>query len=206
MWCSYLSRILPVEQPASLDPLLMVCDVLVTSRVADSRTARLRWSWHRLNEIDGPPHRVVRVLTNTLRARQLRGRVPCKLLGERSARKRGLPRELSDRAQRDIVAIYDWLRAQQAADGGQRWFVSLRDAIGSLSTLPSRCSMAREGRDSPVDVRQLVCDESRTCTESCSRQMATLFMWFTSGEPTRPNTCMNQLTGGLLVRVQPEEP
>ena len=42
--------------------------------------------------------------------------------------------ELSDRAQADITAIYDWLRSQQAGDAGERWFVALREAITSLST------------------------------------------------------------------------
>ena len=64
--------------------------------------------------------------------------------------------ELSDRAQADITAIYDWLRSQQAGDAGERWFVALREAITSLSTLPLRCSVAAETRESPVEVRQLL--------------------------------------------------
>jgi plasmid stabilization system protein ParE len=46
--------------------------------------------------------------------------------------------ELSDQAQRDITAIHDWLRSQQAGDAGERWFVALRAAIASLANLPSR--------------------------------------------------------------------
>jgi len=64
--------------------------------------------------------------------------------------------ELSDQAQRDISAIYDWLRSQQAGDTGERWFLALRAAIGSLADLPSRCPMAPENRDAPVEVRQLL--------------------------------------------------
>ena len=64
--------------------------------------------------------------------------------------------ELSDRAQSDIAAIYDWLRSQQAGSAGERWFVALREAIGSLSDLPLRCGVAPEGRDSPIEVRQLL--------------------------------------------------
>lgn len=64
--------------------------------------------------------------------------------------------ELSDRAQTDIAAIYDWLHSQQAGTGGERWFVALRDAIGSLSERPLRCRVAPESRDSPVEIRQLL--------------------------------------------------
>jgi plasmid stabilization system protein ParE len=64
--------------------------------------------------------------------------------------------ELSDRAQADIAEIYDWLRLQQAGEAGERWFVTLRAAIASLTTLPSRCPLAPENRDSPVEVRQLL--------------------------------------------------
>lgn len=64
--------------------------------------------------------------------------------------------ELSDQAQRDIAAIYDWLRSQQAGDAGERWFVALRAAIASLADLPSRCPIAPDKRKAPVEVRQLL--------------------------------------------------
>lgn len=64
--------------------------------------------------------------------------------------------ELSDQAQRDITAIHDWLHSQQAGDAGARWFVALRGAIATLANLPSRCPLAPETRDSPVEVRQLL--------------------------------------------------
>lgn len=67
--------------------------------------------------------------------------------------------ELAEQAQRDIAAIYDWLRSQQAGDAGERWFVALRSAIGSLANLPSRCPLAPENRDSSVEVRQLLYGE-----------------------------------------------
>ena len=47
--------------------------------------------------------------------------------------------ELSEQAQRDIAAIYDWLQSQQAGDAGERWFLALRAAVASLTNLPSRC-------------------------------------------------------------------
>lgn len=64
--------------------------------------------------------------------------------------------ELSDRAQADITAIYEWLRSQRAGDAGERWFTALRETIASLSTLPSRCPVAPESRASPIEVRQLL--------------------------------------------------
>jgi plasmid stabilization system protein ParE len=64
--------------------------------------------------------------------------------------------ELSEQAQRDIAAIYDWLQSQQAGDAGERWFLALRAAVASLTNLPSRCPLAPESRDSPVDVRHLL--------------------------------------------------
>lgn len=64
--------------------------------------------------------------------------------------------ELADQAKHDIAAIYDWLHSQQAGDAGERWFVALRAAITSLASLPSRCPLAPENRDSPVEVRQLL--------------------------------------------------
>jgi len=64
--------------------------------------------------------------------------------------------DLSEQAQRDIAAIYDWLLAEHAGDAGQRWFVALRAAITSLATLPLRCPLAPENQDSPVEVRQLL--------------------------------------------------
>lgn len=67
--------------------------------------------------------------------------------------------ELSDQAQRDIGAIYDWLRSEQAGNAGERWFVAFRAAITSLASLPSRCPLAPENRDSPVEVRQLLYGE-----------------------------------------------
>ena len=64
--------------------------------------------------------------------------------------------ELSDQAQRDIAAIYDWLQSQQAGDAGEQWFLALRAAVTSLTNLPSRCPLAPENRDSPVEVRHLL--------------------------------------------------
>lgn len=76
--------------------------------------------------------------------------------------------EISDQAKRGIAAICDWLRAQQAGDTGERWFLALRAAIASLAKFPSRCHLAPENQDSPVELRRAgdcsalgPCDSSR---------------------------------------------
>ena len=64
--------------------------------------------------------------------------------------------ELSEQAQYDIATIFEWLRSQQAGDAGERWFVELRTAIASLATMPSRCPLAPESTDAPLEVRHLL--------------------------------------------------
>jgi toxin ParE1/3/4 len=64
--------------------------------------------------------------------------------------------ELSEQAQHDIAAIYDGLLAEHAGTAGERWFLALRTAITSLATFPSRCPLAPESPDSPVELRQLL--------------------------------------------------
>ena len=64
--------------------------------------------------------------------------------------------ELTDQAKHDIDAIYAWFRSQQAGDAGARWFMALRTAVASLANLPSRCPLAPENQDSPVELRQLL--------------------------------------------------
>ena len=64
--------------------------------------------------------------------------------------------ELSHQAQADVAGIYDWLRSHEAGDAGERWFVALRTAIDSLTSLPTRCPLAPENRDSPIEVSQLL--------------------------------------------------
>jgi plasmid stabilization system protein ParE len=62
--------------------------------------------------------------------------------------------ELSDRAQQDIASIYEWLQSEEAGAAGETWFIGLRTAIRSLTNLPTRCPLAPENRESPVEVRQ----------------------------------------------------
>ena len=89
--------------------------------------------------------------------------------------------ELSAQAQRDIAAIYDWLLSQQAGDAGERWFIALRTAIASLLNLPSRCPLAPENPDSPVELRQLPTVESLTCIASFLLLKAKPCAYSTSG-------------------------
>lgn len=64
--------------------------------------------------------------------------------------------ELTDRAQRDIAALHAWLQGEQAGEAGEKWFTALRAAIDSLASLPTRCPLAPESRESPDEVRQLL--------------------------------------------------
>jgi plasmid stabilization system protein ParE len=64
--------------------------------------------------------------------------------------------ELTERAQRDIAILFDWLQREQAGEAGARWFNGLRAAIDSLATLPGRYPIAPESRRSPVEIRQLL--------------------------------------------------
>ncbi|HEY7790035.1 MAG TPA: type II toxin-antitoxin system RelE/ParE family toxin [Vicinamibacterales bacterium] len=67
--------------------------------------------------------------------------------------------DLTDLARRDIAAIHEWLRLQQAGDAGERWFVGLRTAISSLADFPSRCPLAPESHSLPTEVRQALYGE-----------------------------------------------
>jgi plasmid stabilization system protein ParE len=88
--------------------------------------------------------------------------------------------ELSDQAQRDIAAIYDWLHSQQAGDAGERWFVALRPAIASLASLPSRCPVATEVETHPLKYVNAVRPVYRMRIESCSPSKVTWSRCFIS--------------------------
>ena len=75
--------------------------------------------------------------------------------------------ELSERAQCDIAGIYDWLRSQQAGEAGERWFMARRAAIASLTELPSRCQLAPENRDVPVENASCYTAGDRMSIGSC---------------------------------------
>jgi plasmid stabilization system protein ParE len=81
--------------------------------------------------------------------------------------------ELSEQAQRDIAAIYDWLQSQQAGDAGERWFQALRAAVDSLTNLPSRCPLAPRIKTHPLTCGTFSMAGARTFIESCLRSKAT---------------------------------
>jgi plasmid stabilization system protein ParE len=64
--------------------------------------------------------------------------------------------DLTDQAKRDIADIHNWLRSQHAGDAAERWFVALGAAIASLKQFPSRCPLAPENEDSPVELRRML--------------------------------------------------
>lgn len=64
--------------------------------------------------------------------------------------------ELTARAKHDLDVILEWLVAQEAGEGGLRWFRKLKEAVASLSELPRRCPIAPENAEFPFEVRQLL--------------------------------------------------
>jgi plasmid stabilization system protein ParE len=64
--------------------------------------------------------------------------------------------ELTNRAQRDIASLRDWLDAEHAGGAGARWLAALRESIDTLAALPTRCPLAPESREFPLEIRQLL--------------------------------------------------
>jgi plasmid stabilization system protein ParE len=64
--------------------------------------------------------------------------------------------ELTEKANRDLDGILEWLLEQQAGETGLRWFWRLEEACESLSQLPRRCGVAPEDAEFPFEVRQLL--------------------------------------------------
>jgi plasmid stabilization system protein ParE len=64
--------------------------------------------------------------------------------------------ELAAQAELDLDHILEWLIARQAGETGLRWFLKLRETLGSLGELPHRCPLAPENPEFPFEVRQLL--------------------------------------------------
>ena len=64
--------------------------------------------------------------------------------------------EISEEAERDAEAIFEWLVSEHAGDTGIRWFLGLEGAIASLGSYPERCPVALESVRFPFKVRQLL--------------------------------------------------
>lgn len=64
--------------------------------------------------------------------------------------------ELSDQAQRDIAAIYDWLRSQQAGDAGERWSWPSEQRSRHWRTYRRVARLHRKVESQRLKVRQLL--------------------------------------------------
>ena len=69
--------------------------------------------------------------------------------------------KITAEANRDLDEILTWLLAEGAGETGIRWFSGLKKAVGSLSELPKRCSLAPENASFPFEVRQLLYGRKR---------------------------------------------
>jgi plasmid stabilization system protein ParE len=69
--------------------------------------------------------------------------------------------KITPKAEREMDVILTWLLAHGAGDTGVRWFRGLREAINSLSELPTRCSLAPENAKTSYEVRQLLYGHKR---------------------------------------------
>ena len=68
---------------------------------------------------------------------------------------------LAPRAIRDFDEAMDWLTAEASPEVAGRWAAALDQKIGTLATLPDRCSVARESDAFEEEVRQLLFGEGR---------------------------------------------
>jgi prepilin-type processing-associated H-X9-DG protein len=61
----------------------------------------------------------------------------------------------TERAVRDLEEAYLWT-AEQTPGNAVRWYNGFLDTLESLSTNPTRCSLATESKKFPIEVRQLL--------------------------------------------------
>ena len=63
---------------------------------------------------------------------------------------------VSDRADADIQAAFDWRKENRDVDQAKRWYVDILTAIASLSKMPRRCVVVRGTERFGRDVHQLL--------------------------------------------------
>jgi toxin ParE1/3/4 len=63
--------------------------------------------------------------------------------------------ELTDRAKRDLSALYAQIDAVESA-AAAKWFNGLEEAVYALANLPRRCPFALEGRRTKRPLRNLL--------------------------------------------------
>jgi len=63
---------------------------------------------------------------------------------------------VTDLAEQDIQATYNWWRENRSTEQAQRWFDAIYPAIATLQTMPRRCSHATERELYSGELRQLL--------------------------------------------------
>lgn len=62
---------------------------------------------------------------------------------------------MSERAERDVDVIFDWL-AQRSKDGAVRWYLAYLDSLKSLPIHTTGCGLAPEAEKLGTDLRQVL--------------------------------------------------
>ena len=63
--------------------------------------------------------------------------------------------EITERAQADADAAYDWMVEHVSATHAERWYQELLQQIGTLARLPARCPLAPESSKFAEEIREL---------------------------------------------------
>src|SRR5688572_5473542 len=67
-------------------------------------------------------------------------------------------------AQNDIQGAFTWWTDQRSAEQANRWYVGIHAAIGSLQSMPERCSLATESDLLAQGIRQRLFGLGRRAT------------------------------------------
>lgn len=60
------------------------------------------------------------------------------------------------RAERDIIATYEYIVGRGAPQGARNWYLGIKRAIESLAAMPSRSNVAPESEKLGIELRELL--------------------------------------------------
>jgi plasmid stabilization system protein ParE len=69
--------------------------------------------------------------------------------------------EITQQARDDADAVYDWMYEHISATFAEKWYRELFKQIETLTRLPARCPVARESKNFPEEIRELVYGKQR---------------------------------------------
>lgn len=64
--------------------------------------------------------------------------------------------EVTRKAFSDAETVYLWIAEQSSLEAAAQWYNGLFNAIATLDTFPTRCSLAPESKDLGREIRQLL--------------------------------------------------